>query len=250
MIDTDNTTVALIEGMSFEDYKSVVQVLLAELETQTKKHVRFELGDAMIFGKRTYGEMYNQWMEATGRKPSDLRSMVSVASRVPAVNRLTGLSWSHHAAVANLPPQAQRTWLIRAEQQRWSKDKLRKQLITARVIRVERTECPMCGFSRFAGETCIRCDQIKEGRKFDPGSTLVLLRSNADDAAEEMLDRHHRGFTNEWLRRYVRRLQIRLDRRKNGREVEVADVVAVDDSAPVDDTTISTTPNNITEVVQ
>lgn len=68
--------------------------------------------------ERVYGETYAQAIEATGRTHGDLRSMVSVSTRIPPVKRLTTLSWSHHAEVANLEPAEQTRWLEKAESEK------------------------------------------------------------------------------------------------------------------------------------
>jgi hypothetical protein len=53
---------------------------------------------------------------------------VRVANRVPRSTRRKDLSWSHHRAVAALPPPEQKRWLREASQHQMSHHELRDAL--------------------------------------------------------------------------------------------------------------------------
>lgn len=71
-------------------------------------------GDWLNWGEDHYGERYAQALSATGWSLSTLEVYAWVAKRVPVENRRPDLSFSHHKAVAHLPPEQQRDLLTRA----------------------------------------------------------------------------------------------------------------------------------------
>ena len=108
---------------------------------------RFWIGDWVIAGERMYGVTYKRAAELTGREESDIRSMASVSGRVPVANRLTNrLSWSHHAAVADLASELQKQWLEAALSNNWSKTELRRQILAKQKHVVPTVpKCSRCG---------------------------------------------------------------------------------------------------------
>jgi len=100
----------VIEGtLSWERYEE----LCATLETM-EEAVGFWIGDAIIEGERLFGERAYQPWKAKGYKAERLRQYAWVAQQIPPVTRVT-LSWTHHRAVAALPPPQQAEWLQRAQ---------------------------------------------------------------------------------------------------------------------------------------
>ena len=86
------------------------------------------VGDWLLYGTGRWGEMYAAAAKATGYDPKSLRNYRYVASRVDASLRKDNLTFGHHALVASLEPNAQRTWLERAIHDRLSVEDLRGEL--------------------------------------------------------------------------------------------------------------------------
>lgn len=86
------------------------------------------LGDWLLFGERAYGEdRWAQAIEVTGRSKATLQNYLRVALSLPrkSKRRYATLSWSHHEAVASLPPAEQRRLLAMAVKKGWSVEELR-----------------------------------------------------------------------------------------------------------------------------
>ncbi|MQL62987.1 regulator [Streptomyces vinaceus] len=87
------------------------------------------LADWLIFGEATYGwRRYKEAIERTGLDYQTLRNYAWVARRFEHDRRRDGLSFAHHAEVARLSPPEQDYWLRKAEQQKWSRNELRRAL--------------------------------------------------------------------------------------------------------------------------
>lgn len=78
--------------------------------------VHWWTGDWLNWGEDHYGERYAQAMSTTGWSLSTLEVYAWVCKRVPVENRRMDLSFSHHKAVAHLPPSSQQELLTRAAQ--------------------------------------------------------------------------------------------------------------------------------------
>lgn len=90
--------------------------------------VRFAIGDAIMYGEKLYGEECYQALELLQLSEEAKREYVRVSERVPRSRRRKGLSWSHHRAVAALPPPEQKEWLRRAAEENLSHHALRDEL--------------------------------------------------------------------------------------------------------------------------
>lgn len=90
--------------------------------------VRFAIGDAILYGEELYGEEAHQAIEEMNLSEDARQEYVRVAVRVPRSRRRKGLSWSHHRAVAALPPPEQTQWLRRAVDEGLSHHALRDEL--------------------------------------------------------------------------------------------------------------------------
>lgn len=99
-------------------------------------------------GDAIYGEKYAQAIEATGRAKGTLQNYASVARRVPRSKRRTGLSWSHHEAVAAREFGEQDHWLDRATAEGLNVEEFRE------LLREERNLTTSVGPD---------CDEIVEG---------------------------------------------------------------------------------------
>ena len=106
--------------------------------------VRFAIGDAILLAERLYGEKGYQAIELIGLSENARLEYVRVAQRVPRSTRRKDLSWSHHRAVAPLPPREQKTWLRKASEARMSHAELRDALRDGQPAERLRT-CRCCG---------------------------------------------------------------------------------------------------------
>lgn len=88
------------------------------------------IGDLLNAGEDAFGETFSQMCEGAVSAEM-LNRYASVARRVPIENRVPGLSWSAHAAVARLPHQLQIRLLHDAERYGWTSDELRSHARTA-----------------------------------------------------------------------------------------------------------------------
>ncbi len=103
------------EGMSFKQWQESLDGLLV-----VQRATPWLIGDCLNAGERAFGEEYAQALPESPRAQESLRVYMWVASRVPAVTRITSLSWSHHRAVAALEAPEQARWLDRAQAEGWS----------------------------------------------------------------------------------------------------------------------------------
>ena len=69
--------------------------------------IQWWIGDWLRYGEAEYGEKYSQAMDETDYEYGTLRNSVYVAGSIPPERRVEGLSFSHHAQVAALPPAEQ-----------------------------------------------------------------------------------------------------------------------------------------------
>ncbi|MFD8733536.1 LmbU family transcriptional regulator [Streptomyces sp. NPDC059618] len=85
------------------------------------------LADWLLYGEATYGwRRYKEAIERTGLDYQTLRNYAWVARRFEHHRRRDSLSFAHHAEVTRLSPPEQDYWLRRAEQQKWSRNELRR----------------------------------------------------------------------------------------------------------------------------
>ncbi|WP_269467135.1 MULTISPECIES: LmbU family transcriptional regulator [Streptomyces] len=86
------------------------------------------MGDWLLFGENAYSGRYREAVGRTGLDYQTLRNYAWVARRFEQHRRRDALSFAHHAEVARLARPEQDYWLRRAEEQRWSRNELRRQL--------------------------------------------------------------------------------------------------------------------------
>ncbi|HEY3869739.1 MAG TPA: LmbU family transcriptional regulator [Actinocrinis sp.] len=104
------------------------------------------LADWLIFGEAAYGlRRYREAIERTGLDYQTLRNYAWVARRFEHHRRRDGLSFAHHAEVTCLSPPEQDYWLRRAEQQRWSRNELRRAVRASLAEQRRQTELPPGG---------------------------------------------------------------------------------------------------------
>ncbi|MEU2955659.1 LmbU family transcriptional regulator [Streptomyces xanthochromogenes] len=90
------------------------------------------LGDWLVYGQERYSDRYRTGVQAAGLDYQTLRNYAWVARHFELGRRRENLSFGHHAEVASLPPEQADTWLDRAEEQGWSRNRLRLQLRESR----------------------------------------------------------------------------------------------------------------------
>src|SRR3954466_5379127 len=81
------------------------------------------IGDLLNAGEDSFGESFSQMCEGAVSAEM-LNRYASVARRVPIENRVAGLSWSAHAAVAPLPIDQQKPLLHEADRRGWTTEEL------------------------------------------------------------------------------------------------------------------------------
>jgi hypothetical protein len=86
------------------------------------------IGDWLLYGTAKWGERYSEAAKLTAYDPKSLRNMRYVSSRFELSLRRDDLTWSHHALLASLEPDAQAYWLKRASDERFSVADLRVEL--------------------------------------------------------------------------------------------------------------------------
>jgi hypothetical protein len=86
------------------------------------------LGDWVAYGEKEYEDRYVRAIDAVGLEYQTLRNYAWVARRFGLSRRRDTLSFQHHAVVASLPPEEQDRWLDLAEQNQWSRNRMRQHL--------------------------------------------------------------------------------------------------------------------------
>ncbi|MCQ4208844.1 MULTISPECIES: LmbU family transcriptional regulator [Streptomyces] len=104
------------------------------------------LADWLIYGESTYGwRRYKEAIERTGLDYQTLRNYAWVARRFEHHRRRDSLSFAHHAEVTRLSPPEQDYWLRKAEQQKWSRNELRRAVRAALAAQNETAEITPAG---------------------------------------------------------------------------------------------------------
>lgn len=102
------------------------------------------LADWLIFGEAAYGwQRYRQAIERTGLDYQTLRNYAWVARRFEHHRRRDSLSFAHHAEVTRLSPPEQDYWLRKAEQQKWSRNELRRAIRASLAEQSHETDLPL-----------------------------------------------------------------------------------------------------------
>lgn len=120
---TRRTSLVLPPGFSLAEWKRVGKHLFLIADSSCWWH-----GDWLVYGQERYPGKYRRAMEETGLDYKTLRNYAWIARRFPASERNPRLSFQHHAEVASLAPEERRSWLDRAAQEGWSRNRLRHEL--------------------------------------------------------------------------------------------------------------------------
>ncbi|HEY3607055.1 MAG TPA: LmbU family transcriptional regulator [Pseudonocardiaceae bacterium] len=90
------------------------------------------LGDWLVYGQYKYGDRYRSVAAAVNLDSQTLRNYAWVARRYELECRRETLSFQHHAEAAAVPPEERERWLDLAEEHRWSRNELRRNLRAGR----------------------------------------------------------------------------------------------------------------------
>lgn len=124
---TKRTSLLLDEGLAFEDWSRIGTQLSCTQDSST-----WWLGDWLVYGQARYPERYRRVIDSTAFDYQTLRNYAWVANRVSPSRRRARLSFQHHAEVAPLAGPEQEHWLTLAEENSWSRNRLRAELKNAR----------------------------------------------------------------------------------------------------------------------
>ncbi len=111
----------LAPGCTFEEWEAH-GAMLFDMQHKTP----FLIGDWVTAGEQAYGEKYAQALDSVKLRYETLRQYVWVCQQVELSRRLDKLTFSHHHAVASLPPEKQDEMLALAVAEGWSSKELRK----------------------------------------------------------------------------------------------------------------------------
>lgn len=120
---TRRSSLLLQEGLALEEWVRVGVQLDHTLDSSF-----WWLGDWLVYGRTRFPERYRRVVETTDFDYQTLRNYAWVANRVDPPRRRPALSFQHHAEVAALSGRQQEEWLARAEENRWSRNRLRAEV--------------------------------------------------------------------------------------------------------------------------
>ena len=120
------TSLALPEGLPFEDWQAIGQVL-----GRAERSVQWWMGDWWRYGEHAYGERAAQALDSRWSFQT-WADAGWVASAIGTSRRREVLSFSHHKEVAALNPDEQDRWLDAAETEGWTRNDLRSEIRRAR----------------------------------------------------------------------------------------------------------------------
>lgn len=91
---------------------------------------KWAVGDWLIQGHAIFGDEFYQYSEVLDIGVRARQYYMQVSERIPPGprRRVPELRWSHHRAVAMLPPAEADTWLQRAIDNKWTKSELEEQV--------------------------------------------------------------------------------------------------------------------------
>lgn len=109
LITADDTTLALPDNLAFPDWLDVGRNLASQ-----KRHIDWLIGDWITFGRQRFPEQIEMAIEQFGDRKQVKRIEKTVEAFPPHL-RCSGLSFEHHAHVADMPAQEALPLLKRAE---------------------------------------------------------------------------------------------------------------------------------------
>ncbi len=111
---TESTALSIPEGTGRSEWEKMGDQLAPAIQAAEEAGlVGWAVGDWLAYGIAAFGNAkgkggtYDSAMQKTGYSKATLQTYASVARSVPALNRIKGLSFTHHFAVAALAPEPQ-----------------------------------------------------------------------------------------------------------------------------------------------
>lgn len=86
--------------------------------------MQFAIGDYLIECEKRFGHEAAQIIESLNISAEAAAQHLRVAEAIPLSDRVDGVSWSHHRAVAHLTEDERAYYLNKAKSERWSKREL------------------------------------------------------------------------------------------------------------------------------
>lgn len=114
---------------------------LSSVVTVWQNHIRWWIGDWLVYGEQMFPDRYSQACEASLYDVGSLRNASWVCRNVPPENRREELSFEHHAQVASLKnSEEQRRWLQIAVDEKMNVRELRKSIRAGSVVKFSTAE--------------------------------------------------------------------------------------------------------------
>ncbi|MEU4621969.1 LmbU family transcriptional regulator [Actinoplanes sp. NPDC023801] len=169
------------------------------------------IADWLVYGESTFRDRYEEAIKRTSLSYQTLRNYTWVARRFPLPRRRQGLSFSHHLEVVALQQHEQDYWLRKAEEQHWSRNKLRGEVRSSMLAREGEPARLDAGDHGPAGRT----DAVAARRastptsvdaKLAPETHLLSLKLSPEDLAKfERAAGHDEQSIETWAARILRR---------------------------------------------
>jgi len=117
--------------LSYEQVEREVTLLL-----RLQEGINWWLGDLLLAAEAQHPAQWSQLVHITGKSEGNIQQVVWVARRFAPEDRVAGLSWTHHFAVAYVrDPKVRRWWLEQALAQGWSKRELYDRIKGVKAVR-------------------------------------------------------------------------------------------------------------------
>lgn len=130
LIDVKSSVEARFKvGMTFEQYTALLGVLGGR-----SKMLPWIIGDALVYGEKTFGEQYAQAIEATGLAKGTLLQYAWVAKNIPPARRVEGVDFSIHRLVGKYEAKVQSKYLTLARRDGLNTRQVREQMIADGII--------------------------------------------------------------------------------------------------------------------
>jgi hypothetical protein len=149
-VSLEEGCLVLRDGLPFDRYQEIVSNLEA-----TQRNLNWFIGDAVLYGERTYGEEAYQafsGFESMGFGIERIKQAGWVASQFPPNTRVKALSWSAHRTVAALP-EPERTELL---------ERAADEGMTTRELREAASPKAACSHTWLTVRRCSQCHQWED----------------------------------------------------------------------------------------
>jgi hypothetical protein len=169
-VEVSETSLVLDPEISWERYEAIVGFV-----GRLTRACCWWTGTLVNYGEARWGERYSQVMESSGLSYDRLSTIAWVERRVPPSNRKPGLSFSHHEAVAKLPPTRQRLLLDRAARENLSVRQTREARQAILSPSTKLAEPPVSSLEEAA--RAISAQAVKRGDHYEiPEEPMARLR--------------------------------------------------------------------------